>query len=55
MFIIEDEIFLGCSNLAEIIFEGSVLDWESKHKGADWVKGVIAEKVICSDGEVDLR
>ena len=47
--------FNGCTNLKNIIFEGSVESWKTVSKGFNWNNGVPATKVICTDGEVNLK
>jgi len=46
--------FEECYSLASITFEGTIEQWNSISKGADWHNGVPATQVVCSDGVVEL-
>jgi hypothetical protein len=51
---IGDDAFFVCTSLTSITFEGTVDQWNSVMKGADWNDATPATKVICSDGVVSL-
>ena len=46
--------FMFCYNLSTIKYKGTVEEWNKIELGADWDVDIAAEKVICSNGEVDL-
>ncbi len=50
---IDESAFAYCSNLSSITFVGTKAQWNAINKTSDWTF-VPAEKVVCSDGEVDL-
>ena len=49
-----DNVFLHCDNLKTINFAGKVAEWNGIKKYSHWANGSKVEKVICSDGEVDV-
>lgn len=49
------EAFSGCSSLSNISFNGTVEKWETVSKGKDWNKDVSANKVVCTDGDVEFE
>lgn len=48
-------VFNHCSSLEQIIFAGTIEQWNSIEKGYDWCEN-ISEccKVVCSDGIINL-
>lgn len=46
--------FSGCWNLTDILFRGTLEEWNTMEKGELWNVYVPATKVICSNGEVVL-
>lgn len=44
----------ACLALENITFDGTIKEWNAIEKLADWNEFAIAQKVICSDGSVDL-
>ena len=46
--------FYDCNSLKNITFEGTVEEWNALEKGDSWNDYVPAEKVICSNGEVEI-
>ncbi len=51
---IEKFAFADCEKLTNIIFEGSIAEWQAIEKGAGWRRGVPAQKIICKEGEAPL-
>ena len=51
---IGNEAFEGCTSLSIISFGGTVEQWKSVDKGADWHKNVPIDVVHCTDGNVKL-
>jgi len=51
---IDDRTFFGCNNLSVIEFAGTVEQWKSVEKGADWHKWCNVAVVKCADGEAEL-
>ena len=51
---IGDRAFAYNSSLSNIVFNGTVLEWNAIEFGSEWNDNVPATKVICSDGEVSL-
>ena len=47
--------FANCNNLKNINFIGSAEEWKTIQKGFDWHRGVPTTKVICTDGEVNIK
>ena len=43
----------SCESLEEIIFSGTLEQWNSLEKNDEWTVGSPAFKVICSDGEIE--
>ncbi len=43
----------SCESLEEIIFSGTVEQWNSLEKNDEWNVGAPAFKIICTDGEVE--
>jgi hypothetical protein len=52
--IIEDLAFSGCNLLSNIVYKGSIKEFEAIKKLKGWNDGVPATKVICNDGVVGL-
>lgn len=52
---IGEDAFYKCTFLIEIAFGGTVAQWNTVEKGADWCKGIGAKSVQCSDGEVEIE
>jgi len=52
-FTIDDRAFAGCINLKDVYFEGTVDDWESISKGADWNKDCLFTVIHCWDGDIE--
>lgn len=57
--LLENGAFDGCTSLATVYYDGTVDEWNSVDStGRDygityiWYKGIPAEKIICSDGDV---
>lgn len=48
-------VFVGCTNLTAITYEGTQDEWNSISKNTNWLLQASLEKVICSDGEIDLK
>lgn len=46
--------FLGCDNLSEIIFNGTLEQWQSVYKSYAWVDGIPATYVQCLDAKVEI-
>lgn len=51
---VEANAFNGCSSLSDIIFNGTIEQWESITRGEDWNYGVPAAYVQCTDGNVTI-
>ena len=47
--------FEDCKKLTEIRFEGTLHQWNTLAKKAKWNDGVPAKKVVCSDGEAEIK
>ena len=47
--------FKDCQSLEEVVYEGMTIQWESILKGRGIFFNVPIDKVICSDGEVELN
>ena len=47
-------VFYGCEKLTSITFNGTMAQWGEMKKDGWWNEFVPAEKVVCSDGEVNL-
>ncbi len=52
---IDKGAFDGCTSLKNIIFNGTMAQWEAVKKAENWNKDVPAKTVKCSDGEVKLE
>lgn len=52
--VISSQAFCGCGNLSLINFAGTVEEWSAITKSDNWNRGVLATKVICSNGEVEI-
>ncbi|MBP5308213.1 MAG: hypothetical protein J6Z34_03650 [Clostridia bacterium] len=50
---IGDNAFSGCTGLKEILFGGTVSEWESIEKGIGWDNNTGDYKVYCLNGAVD--
>lgn len=44
----------GCTSLYEIVFEGTILEWEAITKEDGWKGNATISTVYCSDGEVNI-
>ena len=42
--------FSDCKALTSIRFTGTCSEWSEVKRGEDWVKGVLAQEVVCEDG-----
>ena len=51
---IGSDAFLRCTSLETIIFEGTKAQWKAISLAQDWNVGVLAKKVICSDGDIEF-
>lgn len=51
---IGDSAFENCSKLTEIVFEGTMEQWNAITKGSNWNTNVPATYVQCSDGQAAL-
>lgn len=49
---IDDLAFAGCSELADIYFNGTKLEWKSIKKGTGWDKDMPEYTVHCTDGDI---
>lgn len=47
--------FYDCTKLTSIIFEGTVEEWNAIEKGESWCESILAEVVICQDGNVSIN
>lgn len=47
-------VFFYCPNLTEIIYNGTVEQWNNIEKNQYWQEQIAADKVICSNGEVSI-
>ena len=47
--------FYKCSKLNTIHYEGTKQEWETIHKGKDWADNSGIEKIVCIDGEINLK
>ena len=50
---IENGIFYNCSKLTSVTFKGTKEEWNSISK-YNWNAGSSVEKVICTDGEIEI-
>lgn len=51
---IDMRAFAGCPNLASVTFGGTIKEWNTITKGANWNSNVPATYVQCTDGQVAL-
>lgn len=51
---IEDGIFYNCSKLTSITFKGTKEEWNGISKSNNWKVGSSVQKVICTDGEIEI-
>lgn len=51
---IENEAFAHCQSLWYITYTGTISQWNTIIKGAEWNKGVPATIVHCTDGDVEI-
>lgn len=51
---IEDGIFYNCSKLTSITFKGTKEEWNGISKSNNWNLGSSVQKVICTDGEIEI-
>ena len=51
---IESCAFKDCSSLTSIKFNGTVREWNKIKKGSYWNSNVLATKVVCVGGEVEI-
>ena len=52
---IKEYAFASCVNLANFEFVGTVEEWNGISVSVDWNKDVLANEVICSDGNVQIK
>ena len=52
--VIEKYAFCDNENLTEIIFKGTMVQWNAIEKDVTWNENLAATKVICLDGEVGI-
>lgn len=52
MRVIDDRAFKGCSNLKNIIFKGTILEWQQIYKGRWWDENTGNYTVTCLNGEI---
>ena len=48
------DAFIGCNSLVDIVYEGTVAQWNAIVKKENWNDGIPATHVQCSDGDVAL-
>ena len=48
------EVFRNCNSLTRIEYNGTKEQWENILKDAEWNVGIIATKIICTDGVIQL-
>ncbi len=46
--------FYNCRSLASITFEGTMAQWKAISKSSSWIYNVPANKVVCSDGTLNI-
>ena len=51
---IEDGIFYDCSKFTSITFKGTKEEWNGISKSNNWNVGSSVQKVICTDGEIEI-
>lgn len=51
---IENGIFYDCSKLTSITFKGTKEEWNGISKSNNWNTGSSVQKVICTDGEIEI-
>lgn len=51
---IENGIFYDCSKLTSITFKGTKEEWNGISKSNNWNVGSSVQKVICTDGEIEI-
>ena len=51
---IENGIFYDCSKLTSVTFKGTKEEWNGISKSNNWNVGSSVQKVICSDGEIEI-
>lgn len=51
---IDDYAFNGCDVLKEIVFEGSIEEWNNIRFGNSWCNTSILKRVCCNDGDIYL-
>lgn len=51
---IGSEIFRGCINLTSIDYQGSKNQWGKINKNADWAAGSNIQRIVCTDGIIEL-
>ena len=47
-------IFKGCVNLTAIDYQGSKDQWEKINKNTDWAYGSNIQRIVCTDGVIEL-
>ena len=52
---IGESAFAWCTSLTSIKFNGSVKQWETIEKDAGWNNEIPASKIVCSDGNVNIK
>ena len=51
---IGESAFAGCAALTEIVFKGTMEEWNAVYKGDSWCYQVSAAEVVCLDGTVAI-
>jgi hypothetical protein len=51
---IEKEIFLSCSSLTSITFEGTIEQWNNIDKNTNWNSSSYITTIHCIDGDITL-
>lgn len=53
--IIGDGAFSGCASLKEIVFNGTISQWNAIEKGYEWKKNSSLKTIHCTDGYVAIE
>ena len=48
------EAFYNCGSLTNIQYTGTITEWKAISRGSFWNSGILATKVVCSDGEIAI-
>ncbi|MBE6321101.1 MAG: leucine-rich repeat domain-containing protein [Bacteroidales bacterium] len=51
---IEESAFAGCSSVSSITFNGTKAQWNSIELGDIWNLSIAAQRVRCTDGDVEI-